>query len=74
MLTIKIRVPYKDGGAKAILEKVRNYISDQPVIEGYQIKDDCVELYVMKANGGNGADDLILDVRHLETRIDEEAD
>lgn len=74
MLTLKIRVPYKDGGAKASLEKIRNYISDQPVIEGYQIKDDCVELYVMKPNGSGNTDDLVLDVRQLDIFIEEEDD
>lgn len=72
MLTLKIRVPYKDGGAKTSLEKIRNYISDQAVIEGYQIVDDCIEMYVMKPNRAGNSEDLVLDVRQLDIFVDEE--
>lgn len=72
MLTFKIRVGYKNGGAKTSLEKIQNYISDHAVIEGYQILDDCIEIYVMKPNEADNTKDLVLDVRQLDIFADPE--
>lgn len=63
MLTLKIRVPYKIGSTKNVLNnRIAPYLTGEAVVEGYQIVNDAIQLYIFNGKSDNET----LDLRLLE--------